>query len=238
MTLKDLKIKIFADGADLESMLRIHGQGLVQGLTTNPTLMRKAGISDYAAFAKSVLDRIRDMPISFEVFSEDFEGMEREARKIAAWGPNVYVKVPISDIHGKPSTDLIRRLSAGGVRLNVTAILTLDQVRSAVGALSDGTASIISVFAGRVADTGRDPMPLMAEALKVCRGRKGCELLWASTRELYNIYQAEQIGVDIITVTPDVLAKGSLVGMDLAALSLDTVRMFDRDAKAAGFNIG
>lgn len=237
MGLKDLKIKIYADGADLAGMLQIAQQGLVKGLTTNPTLMRKAGLTDYPAFAREVLAQIKQLPISFEVFTDDFSSMEAEARAIAAWGPNVYVKIPVSNTLGQSSAPLIARLAADGIKLNVTALLTLEQVREVVGALKAGVPSIVSVFAGRIADTGRDPVPLMAEALKLCHSKASCELLWASTRELYNLFQAEALGCDIITVTNDILKKGDLIGTDLQALSLDTVKMFANDAKAAGFKI-
>lgn len=237
MALKDLKIKIYADGADLAGMLQIYREGVVKGLTTNPTLMRKAGISDYPKFAREVLAVIQDVPISFEVFTDDFAAMEREAREISSWGANVYTKIPVTNTKGESSLPLVRALAADGVKLNVTALLDLEQVRGVVDALKDGVPSIVSVFAGRVADTGRDPVPLMVEALKVCRTKAGCELLWASTRELLNLYQAEAIGCPIITVPNDILKKGNLVGMDLKALSLDTVKMFAADAKAAGFRI-
>lgn len=237
MSLKDLKIKIFADGADLATMLQLHQEGLVKGLTTNPTLMRKAGLSDYGKFAKEVLSQIKDLPISFEVFTDDFESMEREAREIASWGKNVYVKIPVTNTRAESAAALIKKLSGEGIKLNVTAILTLAQVKVVVEALKDGVPSIVSVFAGRIADTGVDPVPLMAEALKICQTRSACELLWASTREMQNLFQAEKIGCPIITVTHDILKKGNLVGMDLGELSLDTVKMFAGDAKAAGFKI-
>lgn len=237
MSLNDLKIKIFADGADLQGMLQVYRQGIVKGFTTNPTLMRKAGIHDYAAFAKEVLAAIPDLPISFEVFSDDPKSMEAEAELIASWAKNVYVKIPVSNTLGEPSTPLIQRLSSKGVPLNVTAILTLEQVKEVLGALKAGVPSVVSVFAGRIADTGRDPMPLMREALEVCQSKAACELLWASTREMLNLFQAESIGCPIITVTNDILAKAKLLQMDLKALSLDTVKMFAADAKAAGFKI-
>ena len=237
MSLKDLKIKIFADGAELEGMLAIARQGLVKGLTTNPSLMRKGGVTDYPAFAKKVLAQIKDLPISFEVFTDDVAGMEHEAREINSWGPNVYVKIPVMNTKGESSLPLIGRLAAEGVKLNVTAIMLTEQVRDVVAALKAGVPSIVSVFAGRIADTGRDPMPMMAECVKLCAAKPACELLWASTRELHNIYQAESLGVPIITVPNDILKKGDMVGMDLHELSLDTVKMFSKDAAAAGFKI-
>jgi transaldolase len=237
MSLKDLKIKIFADGAELEGMLAIARQGLVKGLTTNPTLMRKGGVTDYPAFAKKVLSQIKDLPISFEVFTDDPAAMEHEAREINSWGPNVYVKIPVMNTKGESSLPLISRLAAEGVKLNVTAIMLTEQVKDVVAALKAGVPSIVSVFAGRIADTGRDPMPMMAECVKLCGAKPACELLWASTRELHNIYQAESLGVAIITVPNDILKKGDMVGMDLHALSLDTVKMFAKDAAAAGFKI-
>jgi transaldolase len=234
-------IKIFADGASVASMLEAAGDPRISGFTTNPTLMRKAGVSDYAAFAREVLGRIRDKPISFEVFADDTAGMRRQAREIAAWGDNVYVKVPVTNTRGEPCTDLVRELAADGVKLNVTAICTLDQVRDIAGALAGGPPSVISVFAGRIADTGRDPIPLMRDALAICRAQspidRRIELLWASPREVLNIAQAADIGCDIITVTSDLLAKLALFGKELAAFSLETVQMFHRDAEAAGYKL-
>jgi transaldolase len=234
-------IRIFADGASVASMLEAAGDPRISGFTTNPTLMRKAGVSDYAAFAREVLGRIRDKPISFEVFADDTAGMRRQAREIAAWGDNVYVKVPVTNTRGEPCTDLVRELAADGVKLNVTAICTLDQVRDIAGALAGGPPSVISVFAGRIADTGRDPIPLMRDALAICRAQspidRRIELLWASPREVLNIVQAADIGCDIITVTSDLLAKLALFGKELAAFSLETVQMFHRDAEAAGYKL-
>ncbi|MES2201701.1 MAG: transaldolase [candidate division FCPU426 bacterium] len=237
-TLKDLEIKIFSDGADVAHMLRHYREGLVKGFTTNPTLMHQAGLTDYVRFAHEALAAITDLPISFEVFSDEFVEMEAHAREIASWGENVYVKIPVTNTRGEASLDLIRRLSSAGIKLNVTAILALEQVRQVVEALDPDTPSIVSVFAGRIADTGVDPVPLMTKALALCKLKPHCELLWASTRELLNVFQAEQIGCPIITVTPEILKKASLIGMDLSALSLDTVRMFERDARSAGFKIG
>jgi transaldolase len=231
-------IKIFADGASVAAMLAAARDPRIAGFTTNPTLMRKAGVADYRAFAHEVLARIRDKPISFEVFADDAAGMGRQAREIAAWGDNVYVKVPVTNTRGEPSTDLIRELAAAGVKLNVTAICTLDQVHEVAGALAGGPPSVVSVFAGRIADTGRDPIPLMKEALSICRAAdQRIELLWASPREVLNIVQAAEIGCDIITVTSDLLAKLPLVGKELAAFSLETVQMFHRDAAAAGYKL-
>jgi len=232
-----LKIKIFADGADLETMKRIYREGTVKGFTTNPTLMRKAGVNDYETFAKNVLKEIKDLPISFEVFSDEFEQMEKEAHKIAAWGANVNVKIPITNTRGESSCPLIKRLSAQGVTLNVTAILTVEQVRAVVDALAPGSKSIISIFAGRIADTGRDPEPYMKEAAAIAKKNPGAQVLWASSRELLNIFQAQNSGCHIITVTDDILRKLSVIGKDLAELSLDTVKMFYKDAQAAGYNI-
>jgi transaldolase len=232
------RIKIFADGASLPSMLESARDPRISGFTTNPTLMRKAGISDYRAFAREVLASIKDRPISFEVFADEFADMRRQAQDIATWGDNVYVKIPITNTRREPATALIRELASSGVKLNVTAICTLDQVRDTAQALKGGAPSVVSVFAGRIADTGRDPIPLMKEALGMCRAAdKGIELLWASPRELLNIVQAAEVGCDIITVTPDLLKKLELVGKDLADFSLDTVQMFYRDAQAAGFKL-
>src|SRR5688572_21932922 len=232
------RIKIFADGASLPSMLESARDPRISGFTTNPTLMRKAGISDYRAFAKEVLASIKDRPFSFEVFADEFADMRRQAQDIATWGDNVYVKIPITNTRRESATALIRELASSGVKLNVTAICTLDQVRDTAQALKGGAPSVVSVFAGRIADTGRDPIPLMKEALGMCRAAdKRIELLWASPRELLNIVQAAEVGCDIITVTPDLLKKLELVGKDLADFSLDTVQMFYRDAQAAGFKL-
>jgi transaldolase len=232
------RIKIFADGASLPSMLESYRDARIAGFTTNPTLMRKAGISDYRAFAREVLAAISDKPISFEVFDDDFAEMKRQATEIATWGANVYVKIPITNTRREPAAPLIRELASSGVKLNVTAICTLEQVRETAQALKGGAPSVVSVFAGRVADTGRDPMPLMKEALGICRAADArIELLWASPRELLNIVQAADVGCDIITVTPDLLKKLELVGKDLADFSLDTVQMFYKDAQACGFKL-
>jgi transaldolase len=232
------KLKIFADGAALQPMLELAQNPRISGFTTNPTLMRKAGISDYRAFARDVLAVIKDKPISFEVFADEFPEMRRQALEIKTWGDNVYVKIPITNTKRESSAPLIRELAQAGVKLNVTAICTLDQVRETAQALKGGAPSVVSVFAGRIADTGRDPMPLMREALSICRAAgRGIELLWASPRELLNIIQAAEIGCDIITVTNDVLAKLPTVGKDLGQFSLETVQMFYRDAQAAGFKL-
>jgi transaldolase len=233
--LGELKIKIFADGADLASMVALAKDPLIKGFTTNPTLMRKAGVTDYAAFAKEVLAEIKDKPVSFEVFSDDFAEMERQARLIASWAPNVYVKIPITNTKGESVFDLVKKLAADGVKLNITAILPVSQVAHIVQALSPKVPAIVSVFAGRVADTGIDPIPLMREAKKILAPFPKFELLWASPRELLNIYHAEEVGADIITVTPDILKKGTMVGLDLAELSLQTVKMFYDDGQKAGY---
>jgi transaldolase len=233
----DLKVKVFADGADLQGILQMYAKPWIQGFTTNPTLMRKAGITDYAAFARQVLAAIPDRPISFEVFSDEFPEMERQALEIAKWGANVYVKIPITNTRANSSIDLCRRLAGRGLKLNVTALLTLDQVRAAAGALCDGPPACVSVFAGRIADTGVDPIPLMREAVKILAPYPHLELIWASPRELLNIVQADSIGCQIITATNDILAKLSLLGKNLSEYSLDTVTMFHRDATASGFSL-
>ncbi len=235
--LKDLKIKIFADGADMKGILEMAANPMIKGFTTNPTLMRKAGISDYEAFGRDVLSRVPDRPVSLEVFADDFAEMERQALQIASWGKNVNVKIPITNTKGESSAPLIERLSKAGVVLNVTAMMTLDQVRTVAKAVSPDVPVIVSVFAGRVADTGVDPVPHMTEALKLLESRPKAELLWASPRELLNIFQADEMGCHIITVTNDVLAKLSLVGKDLVGYSRETVEMFYKDASACGFSI-
>lgn len=231
----DLKIKIFADGADLPTMVGLHSEPYIKGFTTNPTLMRKAGITDYRKFAREVLCAIPDRPISFEVFSDEFCEMERQALEIAGWGDNVYVKVPITNTRREPACDLAHRLSHAGVKVNVTALLSVEQVRDAALALAGGAPSFVSVFAGRVADTGRDPVPLMAAALEVLALAPAAELIWASPRELLNLFQGDAIGCHIITMTQDLLRKIPIVGRSLADYSLDTVRMFHSDAVKAGF---
>jgi len=234
---KELKVKIFADGADINEMKKAYKSGLIKGFTTNPTLMNKAGIADYTAFAKSVLKEITDMPISFEVFSDDFKEMRREAKIIASWGKNVNVKIPITNTKGESSIPLIKELSAEGVSLNITAIMTLDQVKDVSGVLNPKVVNIISVFAGRIADTGRDPVPMMQKAKEILSNNENAKLLWASPRELLNIFQADDIGCDIITVVPDILKKLSLVGKDLTEFSLETVKMFYNDAITSKFKI-
>jgi transaldolase len=237
MTIDRLKVKIFADGADLAGMLEMYRQPYISGFTTNPTLMNKAGIRDYRAFAHQVLEAIPDRPISFEVFSDEFPEMERQAMEIAGWGGNVYVKIPVTNSRREPAYDLVRRLSHAGVKLNVTALMTLAQVRHVVDAVAGGAPACVSVFAGRIADTGRDPLPLMAAAVELLRLAPGAELIWASPRELLNAFQADAIGCHIITVTNDILKKLALVGKDLDDYSLDTVKMFYDDAKKAGYRL-
>ncbi|HTE90809.1 MAG TPA: transaldolase [Terriglobales bacterium] len=234
--LEQLPIKIFADGADRDGILALYDKPYIRGLTTNPTLMRKVGITDYEAFAKSVLEVVKDKPISFEVFSDEFPEMRRQARKISSWQSNVYVKIPVTNTRGDSAVPLIKELSADGVRLNVTAILTPNQVHSIAEVLDVDTPAVVSVFAGRVADTGVDPMPLMKESMQLLRHLPLAELLWASVREVLNIFQAAECHCHIVTVPHDVLKKAAtLAGMDLIALSLDTVKMFHADALNAGF---
>jgi transaldolase len=230
-------IKIFADGADRAGIAALHATRQIDGFTTNPTLMRKAGITDYQAFAREILDIVRDVPVSFEVFSDEFGDMRRQALKIAGWGGNVYVKIPVTTTRGESCAALIRELAAEGVKLNVTALLTLDQVREVRQALCPGTPAIVSVFAGRIADTGVDPIPIMRRAKEFLAPLPSAELLWASCREVLNIKHAESAGCHIITVTHDILKKTSMFGKDLTELSLDTVRMFHRDAMDAGFRL-
>ncbi len=234
---KALSIKVFSDGAVLETMLHDLNSGLVTGFTTNPSLMKKAGITSYIGFAKDVLKEITDYPVSFEVFADDLEGMEQEARRIAALGDNVYVKIPVTNSKCESTAPLIDRLTAEGVKVNVTAIFTVEQVRVVVDALKSGTPAVVSVFAGRIADTGVDPMPIMQEALAICHQKEGVELLWASPRETFNIYQADSLGVDIITCTSDLIKKLELKDKDLTEYSLETVQMFLRDSSSLGFTI-
>ncbi len=233
----DLKVKLFADGAEKEGMLDLYANPLIQGFTTNPTLMRKANITDYQAFARNVLSFIADRPISFEVFADHFDEMERQARLISSWGANVYVKIPITNTRRESSCPLIHKLSHAGIKVNVTALLALEQVREAACALEGGAPSNISVFAGRVADTGIDPVPLMAEAVRILSDHPQMELIWASPRELLNVFQADAIGCHIITATTDILKKLSVVGKDLLEYSLETVRMFADDASGSGFTL-
>jgi transaldolase len=232
-----LKVKIFADGADLAALLELYGNPLIKGFTTNPTLMRKAGVTDYEGFARQVLAKVKDRPISFEVFSDEFEEMEQQALRIAAWGENVYVKIPVTNTRGESAAPLMARLAKKGVKINATALLTLAQVRAVVQSLGGGPPAVVSVFAGRIADTGVDPLPIVKSALDLLAPHSNLELIWASPREFFNIVQADAVGCHIITVTRDLLAKLPMLGRDLAELSLDTVKMFHRDAAAAGFKL-
>ncbi len=232
-----LRVKLFADGADLAGMKEIAANPLIKGFTTNPTLMRKAGIADYKAFARDVLRAIPDRPVSFEVFADDFEQMETQALEIASWGKNVNVKIPVTNTKKEFSGVLIERLSKAGVKVNVTAVMTVEQVKRITERLDAKTPAIISVFAGRIADTGRDPMPIMAQAVQIMKAKPKSELIWASPRELLNVFQANTVGCHIITATNDILKKLSLVGKDLDKYSLETVEMFYKDATAAGFSI-
>ncbi|MGD0251815.1 MAG: transaldolase [Verrucomicrobiota bacterium] len=237
-TLKDLKIKIFADGADKAGMLQLNANPLIQGMTTNPTLMRKAGLTDFEAFAKDILQSITVKPISLEVFSDEFPEMRRQALKINGWAKNVYVKIPITNTRGETSLSLVRDLAREGVKLNVTAMLTQEQVAGVAQALNPKVPAVVSVFAGRIADTGVDPMPHLREAKKKLAGLPQAELLWASVREVLNIFQADACGCDIVTVPHDILNKAlKLAGIGLKEMSLDTVKMFAGDAKAAGFSL-
>jgi len=235
--LNALKVKLFADGADLAGIREMAANPMIRGFTTNPTLMRKAGVADYKSFALQVLGVVKDLPISFEVFDDDFAEMEKQAHEIASWGKNVNVKIPVTNTRGEFCGPLVERLSRGGVRLNVTAVMTVEQVKRVADRLAPDTPAIVSVFAGRIADTGRDPVPIMAEAVKVLKSRPRAELIWASPRELLNIFQADAIGCHIVTATNDILKKLSLVGKDLDRYSLETVEMFYKDAKAAGYSI-
>jgi transaldolase len=228
-------VKIFADGADLDTILELAARPGIAGFTTNPTLMRQSGVTDYEGFARKLLEHITDRPVSFEVFADEHGEMIRQARLIASWGSNVYVKIPVTDTKGTSTAAVVRELAASGVRLNVTALMTVPQVEAASAALADGPAAIISVFAGRIADTGRDPVPIMRAALQAMTPYPQLELLWASPREILNVRQADEIGVHIITVTSDLLKKLGLLGRDLEEFSLETVRMFHSDATAAGY---
>lgn len=237
-SLQQLKIKVFADGADRAGILDLYAKPYIKGLTTNPTLMRKAGVREYEAFARDILETVTEKPLSLEVFSDDFPDMKRQAELIAGWGKNVFVKIPITNTKGESAVPLIRDLSAQGIKMNVTAMLTTKQVASVVAVLHPEVPVMVSVFAGRIADTGIDPMPLMRANKALLKNHPKAELLWASIREVYNIIQAEESGCDIVTVTHDVLAKAAkLLGMDLEALSLDTVKMFANDAAAAGYKL-
>ena len=237
-TLKDLKVKLYADGADKAGMLKLNADPLIQGLTTNPSLMRKAGISDFEAFARDILQTITVKPLSLEVFSDEFPEMKRQGLKINGWGKNVYVKIPITNSRGDSSLPLIKELASEGVKLNVTALLTVEQVKGVAAALNPKVPAVVSVFAGRIADTGVDPVGIMTESKKILAGLSQAELLWASVREVLNIFQSNDCGCHIVTVPHDILAKAQkMTGMDLTALSLDTVKMFSVDATAAGFKL-
>jgi transaldolase len=237
-SLSSLRIRIYADGADRAGNCRLHALPFIHGLTTNPTLMRKAGVADYEAFARDILQVVTDKPVSFEVLADDFPEMRRQALKVSGWGANVYTKIPITNSRGESSVPLIGDLTRAGVKVNVTAILTLAQVRAVAAALQPDVPAVVSIFAGRIADTGVDPMPIMREARAVLTPLPRAELLWASVREVLNILQADATGCDIVTVTHDILAKAqTMLGQDLADLSLDTVRMFARDAREAGFQL-
>jgi transaldolase len=236
-SLSQLKVKIFADGADKAAMLDMYAKPYIRGLTTNPTLMRKSGIANYRAFAKEILSQINDKPVCFEVLADDFAEMERQALEIASWASNVYVKIPVTNTKRETSCGLVKRLADRQVKLNVTAIMTLSQVQQVSVALNPGTASYVSVFAGRIADTGIDPLPLMAAAVEMLKVNTKAELVWASTRELLNIFQANDIGCQVITVTIDILRKLPLIGYDLTEYSMDTVKMFYDDAQRAGFSL-
>jgi transaldolase len=235
--LDGLRVKIFADGADKSAMIEMHAKSYIKGLTTNPTLMKKAGITDYRAFCKDILLHIKDKPLSFEVFSDDFNEMERQATEIASWGDDVYVKIPVMNTARQTSYQLIKRLTSQGIKVNVTALMTLAQVRDVVAVLEPTVPSYVSVFAGRVADTGVDPVPLMSAAVELLKIAPAAELIWASPRELLNILQADNIGCHVITVTSDILNKLQLIGYDLDDYSLDTVKMFFNDAVSAGFKL-
>lgn len=237
MIIEKLKVKVFADGADRTGMLEMYARPYIKGFTTNPTLMRKAGIEDYRAFAKDILKAIPDRPISFEVFSDEFADMERQAWEIAGWGENVYVKIPITNTRREPSNDLVKKLAKGGVKVNVTAMMTLRQVREIAECVEDGPPCYISVFAGRIADSGRDPMPTMAAAVELLRPIPNAELLWCSPRELLNIFQADAVGCHVITVSNNILRKLDNVGKDLDEFSLDTVKMFRNDALKVGYSL-
>ena len=236
-SISELKVKLFADGADKAQILRAQDNPLIRGFTTNPTLMRTAGVKDYEAFALEILEVVKDRPISFEVFADEFSEMERQAHRIASWAENVYVKIPVTNTRRQSSVELIHRLAQSGVKVNVTAVLTLAQVRDAAGALGGGAPSVVSVFAGRIADTGRDPVPIMAAAVEMVTAYSNIELIWASLRELLNIFQANDVGCHIVTATENVLAKLQTVGKDLHDYSLETVLMFHTDAARSGYQL-
>jgi len=236
-TIDQLMVKIFADGADINGILELYSNPIIKGFTTNPTLMRMSGISDYEQFSRQLLEKITDRPVSLEVFSDEFAEMERQALKISGWGENVYVKIPVTNTHRESSTNLVRRLAEKGVKINVTALMTLEQVSDISEALKNHAPSYISVFAGRIADTGRDPMPLMKEAVQIMSTHDTQELIWASPRELLNIFHADEVGCQVITVSHNILKKLSLIGKDLDEFSLDTVKMFHTDASKAGYRL-
>ena len=236
ITLKDLNVKIFADGADIEEMKKEYAKGYVSGFTTNPTLMKKAGVMNYTDFAKEAVRAVPGLPLSFEVFADDFMSMKKEALALSGYGKNVYVKIPVTNTRGESSAPLISELSKEGVRLNVTAVFSIRQVEGVLEALEDGVPAIVSVFAGRIADTGTDPEAIMKQAAQLCR-QKGVWSLWASCREVFNIIQAERSGADIVTVTGDILAKLPVLGKDLEEFSLETVRMFEEDGRKLGFSV-
>lgn len=237
MRLQDLKIDIYADGADINEMLRMYEKGFVKGFTTNPTLMKKAGVTSYVDFAKNVVEKISDLPISFEVFSDDFEIMEKEALVLSKFGENVFVKIPITNAKGESSIDLISKLSKQGVNLNVTAVFTVEQAKSVLEVLEENTENVISVFAGRIADAGEDPEVIMRQVVEMCKGREGVKTLWASCREVFNVVQADRTGVDIITITEDIMSKLKNMGKNLEEYSVETVQMFVNDGKSLGFSI-
>jgi transaldolase len=236
-TIESLKVKIFADGADKDSMIDMYKKPYIKGLTTNPTLMNKAGIRDYKSFCIDMLSSIKDKPISFEVFSDDFSEMKRQAYEIASWGDNVYVKIPITNTKSESCREIVKELSDNGIKLNITAIMTINQLQSIVEISNSNIPCYFSIFAGRIADTGLDPIPIMEEAVKVLKVLPKSELIWASPRELLNIFHADQVGCHIITVTSDILNKLKMIGYDLDKYSLDTVKMFYNDAVVAGFKI-
>lgn len=232
-----MRIKIFMDGASIDDMLKLKKETFISGFTTNPTLMRKAGISDFESYCRNILNEITDMPISFEVFADDYEEMKRQANKITSWGKNVYVKIPIMNTRGVSSIPLIRELSSEGIKLNITAIMTVDQVRNVMSVISKSTSTFVSVFAGRIADTGVDPLPIMIECMELVKTNPNAELLWASPREVFNLYQAEKIGCHIITMVPELIAKITLNCKSLDEYSLETVQMFYNDAVKAGYKL-
>ena len=234
---ENLNVKIFADGADKEAMIDMYNKEYIKGLTTNPTLMKKAGITDYESFAKDILKTVKDKPLSLEVFSDDIQDMKRQALKIAEWGENVYVKIPVTNTKSESTAKLVKELSDNGVKVNVTAIMTLDQVKEVVDSLNPDVPAYVSVFAGRIADTGIDPLPLMKEVVRITKAKPLAEVIWASPRELLNVFHADSIGCQVITVTNDILKKLKLVGYDLNEYSLDTVKMFYNDSVSAGYKL-